>query len=92
MEKKTGQAHDLLMHSMGLRHTESGYYDPDWIEFYVNGVIQAFIMDHKFIDYDLEGKEAKLPDEIRVEFPVKAKNVVDVYYDGKLVHPMRDIR
>ena len=89
IQKQMGNIHDNLMKSMNLKHSNSGIYSNDNVEYYVNEAVQYFVLEHSFsLDTD---ELKKLPDEIKLVLP-ENHGYVDVYVDGKLVEEKRDLR
>jgi len=89
LTKAMGLVHEELMHSMNLRHSSSGIYPRDMVEYYVNEAVQYFVLKTT-IWHDGDSLE-KLPNEIKLKLPPN-RGYVDVYVDGKLVDEKRDLR
>ena len=89
LQKEIGNIHELLMESMNLRHSNSGIYPRDIIEYFVNEAVQFFVLRTTYWE---EGKSLKkLPDEIKLVLPPN-HGYADVYVDGELAEEKRDLR
>jgi len=88
INKEMGRAHTKLMRSMGLNHSESGYYEPDTLEHFVNEAVQYCIIDN-VCSFN---KEISIPNKIRLELIGKSHNLAKIYYDDKLQEKEHKIR
>jgi len=86
LEKTVGYAHKEMMESMGLYHSQSGFYDANnnFIEYQVNGLLQWYMFK---LAFDIKERDIdKLPNEIKLD-----KNE-DAFIDGELIEEKIDLR
>ena len=82
-------AHERLMESVGLWHSETGHYANTTVEYFLNEAI-LWLVYQKTIHSD-EKELKKLPDEIKLKLP-KNHGYGILYVDGKLTKKYLDLR